>query len=330
MAYVGATTLTLVDWAKLQDPNNQQARVVELLSQTNPILEDMLWLEGNLPTGHQTTLRTSLPEAQWRVLNYGVQTGKSTAAQITDTCGMLETYSEVDIDLAMLNGNTRQFRLSEDRAFIEGINQQQARTLFYGNANVNPERYTGLAPRYATADATVDLSGNQVIDAGGTGSTNASIWMVVWGDDTVHGIYPKGSQAGLTVRDLGEDTAIDPEGGKYQVYRTRFQWKCGLTVRDYRYIVRIANIDVSTLRGGSAPDLVDLMASAMLSVPSMSMGRPVFYLNRTVASAYNRQARTAPGLQIAREQVGGMIYSDFQGVPMKVVDVLLNTEARVV
>ena len=56
--------------------------IIELLSQTNEILDDMLVVEGNLPTGHQTTIRTGLPQATWRLLNQGVQPGKSTTALV--------------------------------------------------------------------------------------------------------------------------------------------------------------------------------------------------------------------------------------------------------
>ena len=115
------------------------------LSQTNEILDDMMVVEGNLPTGHKTTVRTGLPQATWRLLNQGVPNAKSTTAQIVDTCGNLETYSVIDKDIADLNGNTAEFRLSEVRAFLEGMSQQVASTLIYGNQH-EPERFTGLRP----------------------------------------------------------------------------------------------------------------------------------------------------------------------------------------
>src|SRR5215469_18727399 len=88
--------ITYADWARRVDPDGKVALIVELLSQTNEILDDMLVREGNLPTGHRTTVRTGIPSATWRLFNYGVPTTKSTTAQITDSCGMLETYSVVD------------------------------------------------------------------------------------------------------------------------------------------------------------------------------------------------------------------------------------------
>jgi hypothetical protein len=46
-------------------------------------------------------------------LNYGVASSKSRTAQVTDSCGMLEAYAEIDKALADLNGNSAAFRLSE-------------------------------------------------------------------------------------------------------------------------------------------------------------------------------------------------------------------------
>jgi hypothetical protein len=166
--------------------------------QTNEILDDMRWMEGNLPTVHRTTMRTGLPQGTWRLLNSGVQPAKSTTTQVTDACGMLETYSEIDKALADLNGNTAEFRLSEDKAFLEGLNQQMAQALFYGNQERNPEYFTGLAPRFNSLDTSTDKIGSNIVGAGGNGSANTSIWLVVWGDATVHGIFPKAARPGCS------------------------------------------------------------------------------------------------------------------------------------
>ena len=122
--------VTLQDIARREDPNGKIDKIVEMLTQTNEVLQDMHWQEGNLTTGHKTTIRTGLPDVAWRLLNYGVKDSKSTPAQITDTCGMLEGYAEIDKKLADLNGNTAEFRLSEDRAFLESMNQEFTRALF--------------------------------------------------------------------------------------------------------------------------------------------------------------------------------------------------------
>ena len=248
MATINSTVLSLLDWAKRIDPDGKTAAIAELLSQYNEILTDMQWMEGNLPTGHRTIVRTGLPTVAWRLLNAGVATSKSTTAQIDEQTGMLEAWSEVDRDLAELNGNVGAFRLSEASAFIESMNQEMAQTLFYGNSGVSPEEFTGFSPRYSSLSA---VNGSNVITGSGAGADNSSVWLVVWGPQTVHGIYPKGSKAGLVHEDLGLAT-IESAGGigtgtRMRAYRDHWQWKCGIALKDWRYVVRIPNIDISAL-----------------------------------------------------------------------------------
>ena len=333
MAVLPTTHPTLLDVTKRLDPNGKIDAIAEILNQTNPILDDMVWLEGNLPTGHRTTVRTGLPTPTWRKLYGGVQPTKSTTIQITDSTGMLEAYAEVDKALADLNGNTAAFRLSEDRAHIEGMNQEMVSTLFYGNEGTEPEAFTGLAPRFNSLSA---ANGENIIQSPSIeGNDNASIWLIVWGPNTVHGIYPKGSKAGLSVDDKGQVTIenIDGQGGRMEAYRTHYRWDAGITVRDWRYIVRI-QYDQEDLKkdiedGG--PDLADLMVDAIERIPSLSMGRPVFYMNRRAKSFLRRQLSSATkNSTLAREEVGGKKVDVFDGIPVRVTDALTNNEAAVV
>lgn len=329
--------VTLLDIAQSMDPQGKVADVAELLTQTNEILLDMPWFEGNLPTGHQGTIRTGLPTAVWRQFYQGVPPSKSQRAKITDACAMLETRSEVDVDEANLNGNASAFRLSEATAFVEGLNQTMADSLIYGNATVNPERFNGLAPRYSAISGATN--GQNIIDAGGTGSDNTSIWLVVWGKQTAFGIYPKGSQAGLTHKDLGEYDAFDANQNRFRAYGDLWQWKCGVHVKDWRYIVRIANIDVSNLVAeSSAADLTKLLVRAFARIPLPGMGNAVFYANRTVKEMLSIQAlaksNNALSITEALRQFGGVDVSikelRFMGVPIRTVDRIVTTEARVV
>jgi len=328
MATLSTTNPTLADVAKRQDPDGKIDTIVELLAETNEVLDDMTFLEGNLPTGHRTTIRSGLPSSTWRKLNYGVQPSKSTTVQVTDTAGMLEAYAEVDKALADLNGNSASFRLSEDRAFLESMNQTMATTLFYGDTGTDPEKFMGLAPRYSSTSAE---SGDNIIVGGGSGADNTSIWLVVWGPNTVHGIYPKGSQAGLKHQDLGEVTLEDAASGKYQGYRTHYKWDIGLTLRDWRYVVRIPNIDVSNLTkdASSGADLVDLMVQAVEKVPNLGLGRATFYGNRTVSSILRRQITNANNVRIGMDEVAGKRVMTFDGIPFRRNDAITNAEAVV-
>lgn len=331
MAVKGTSNPTLVDVAKRLDPEGRIDTIVEILNETNEIIDDMTMLEGNLPTGHRTTVRSGLPAATWRKLNYGVQPTKSTTVPIQDATGMLENYAEVDKDLADLNGNTATFRLSEDRAFLEGMNQDFANTLFYGDTDVNPERFMGLTPRFN--DKAGAENGDNIIlaDASPSGSDQTSIWLVVWGPNTVHGIYPKGKMAGLHMKDLGEVTLEDAAGGKYQGYRTHYKWDVGLTVRDWRYVVRIANVDTSALTkdASAGADLIDTMVQAVEIPPNLSMGRAAFYCNKTVRSFLRRQITNKSNINLTLENFAGKKVVAFDGIPVRRCDAILNTEAIV-
>jgi hypothetical protein len=338
MATIGFNALTLTDWAKRVDPSGDGiSPVVELLNQSNEILMDMPWVEGNLPTGHRTTVRTGLPSVAWRKLNYGVAQSKSTTVTVDDACGMLEAFGQVDKDLAELNGTTAAFRLSESMAFIEAMNQTMATTLFYGDSEQNPERFLGLAPRYSTISGATN--GQNILSAGTvTGGDGTSIWLLGWGENTVHGIFPKGSTAGLQHEDLGLDTVTDAVGGKYRAYLDRYQWKCGLALRDWRYVVRGANIDVSALvadTAGTTVRIIELMSRMIDRIPNFGGCRPAFYMNRTVFSmlrvhALNRSAN-ALGLEQAMDQFGNPIRGglSFLGIPIRRVDAITNSEAQI-
>lgn len=342
MATIADGVLTLMDFAKRVDPETNQAstKIAELLSQQNAILDDMLWKEGNLTTGHRTVMRTGLPESTWRKLNGGVAPTKSSTVQVDEACGMLHQRGQIDKDLAMLNGGTSSFRASENLAHMEAMAQDLAQTVFYGDHTVNPERFLGLAPRYSTISGATN--GQNVLDAGGTGSDNTSIWLAGWGERSGHGIVPKGSKVGLQhteIKDGSGDGCTDAEdanGYKFRAFVDEYQWKCGLSIADWRYFVRICNIDVSNLVAeSSAADLIKFMSRSLDRLPSESDIKPVFYANRTVFSALRIQAlnksNSALSIEDALNQFGKSRKElQFQGVPVRKVDQLLNTEARIV
>ena len=335
MTTLSASFPTLLDVAKRMDPNGKAAKIAEMLSQDNEVLDDMPWIEGNLPTGHRVTVRTGLPTAAWRKLNQGVPRSKSNVAQIDETTAMLEAWSDVDKDIAELNGLESDFRLSESSAFIESMNQTMASTVFYGNSVSAPESFLGFAPRFDDVPTTAGGAENRdnVIDAGGTGSTNTSIWLIGWGPNSVHGIYPKGSTAGLQHSDLGLDTVLDANGNPYRAYRDHYQWKCGIALRDWRYVVRIANIDVTALVSDAAAgaNLINLLTKALERIHSLNGVRPVFYMNRTVRSILRQQQVSAvKNSTLSVEELYGKRVLMASEVPVRRTDALLNTEARVV
>ncbi len=237
---------------------------------------------------------------------------------------MLEAYSEVDVKLANLGGNAGGVRLSKARAFLEAMSQEMQSTVIYGSAAA-PEEFIGLAPRYSDTSAG---NGDNILLGGGTGSTdNTSIWLIEWGDDQISGIYPKGSKAGLGHEDLGIETK-QSTAGLMRVFRDHWMWDCGIALMDWRYVGRIANIDVSNLSSASdAADLLYLMADLEERIES-GTGRRAFYMNRTVRRFLRHQTQQAvsAGAGITFENVAGKTIAMFGDTPVRRVDAILNTE----
>lgn len=330
MTALAANNPTLLDVAKRLDPDGRIASIVEILNATNPVLDDLTFVEGNLPTGHRTTIRTGLPAPTWRKLYGGVQPSKSTTVQVTDSAGMLEAYAEVDKALADLNGNTAAFRLSEDAAHIEGMGQEMAQTLFYGNEGTEPEAFTGLAPRYNSLSAE---NADNIIDAGGNDSDLTSIWLCVWGNQTGHGIYPKDSMAGLQMTDKGQVTVenVDGNGGRMEAYRTHYRWDAGLSIRDWRYFVRIANVDVSNLNTlANTKDIINWMIQASERIPELGKGRAAFYMNRRLREKLRLGILEKVSSNLSWETVSGQRVMTFDDIPVRRTDALINTESRVI
>ena len=319
--------LTLLDVAKRLDPNGNAATIVELLNQNNEMLMDIPYVEGNLPTGHRITQRVGLPDVYFRKLNQGVPTSKSRTVQVDEACGLLEARGSIDVELAKLNGNSAAYRMQENMAFIEAMNETMLETVFYGDTSINPERFLGLSTRYSSTSAE---NGQNIIS--GSGASNlASVWLVGWSPTTIHGIYPKGTTAGIEHKDLGEGDEFDGSNNRYRAYMDQYIWRNGIAVRDWRYAVRIANIDTSALtkNAASGADLLDLMVRALERIQSVSGVTPRFYANRTIRSFLRRQTLNKTTNTLTFDTVGGKPVVSFCDVPVRVVDRLTNAESVV-
>lgn len=327
-----STFTTLLDFRNRLDPNNRIAKVIELLNRQDDILNDIPWVEANGILGHQTTVRTGLPTPAWKKLNYGVVQTKSRTAHITDSIGHLFQVAEVDKDLAELNGLKAEWMLSEHMPFIEAMNQEFASTLIYGNEGTDPAEFTGLSIRYSDQSAE---NGDHILTSAATpdNADNTSIWLIGWGENTVHGIYPKGSTAGISEKDWGL-IALESQGGtglRGQAYRNDYSWKCGLSVRDWRYIVRI-QFDLENVipAATSGPDLILLMAQAIRRLPSLGICKPVFYGNRDALDALDGQMNYGGRMQYSNvKDASGQEVEGFRKIPVRRSDAILSTETGI-
>lgn len=311
--------------------------IIELMNQTNDIITDIPFMESNHSDGHLTRIRTGLPEVYWRRLYQGTPPSKAQFSQVKEVCGMLEALMELDVaEVALYGDRAKTFRLSEGKAFAEAMRQKVARTLFYGDSNVNPDEFNGLAMRYPSKTSP------NVIDAGGTGGRCTSMYLICWGANTAHGLYPKGSTGGLSTEDLGKYMTQDSDGRKFQVVGDMYNWQCGLTVRDWRAVVRIANIPVGRLilpKGESGfVDLHRLSVMAKNRMPENMRNQAIWYCNADVLTALELQATDAGNVTLTyRTQdaaQGGPLFRSTQitslhGRPIRQCDALAVTEKTI-
>lgn len=324
------TNPTLLDVLSATGVDGKYLVIGEVLRQATPILDDMTVVEGNLPNGNECSIRTGLPKGTWRRYYGGTQPSKGTQAKVFDRCGMLSAISEVDRDLANRANNLNAFRAQEDAAHIQGMSNTLAAAMFYDDETDTEDSITGLAPRYNDLSA---KNADNIINAGGTGTDNRSIWLVGWSPNTVFSIYPKGSVGGLQMFDYGQQPHVESDGSIYQVYRSEYKWDIGVCVKDWRYAVRICNIDKSALTAdaSSGADLPSLMLDAWARLPETNTIRPVFYMDRYTRTMYwHQMSNGVKNSTLTFMDVGGHAALTFQGTtPVHCVDAL-NTDETLV
>lgn len=327
-------SMSFSEAAKRTDPTGRAAMIVEILDQMNEITGDAPTKEGNLEIGHQIATRTSIPTPTWVGPNTGISATTSGVGNDIEPIGMLANKSLVDIHVANFGGNLQANLLSESKAVLEGMTQEMAGTLIYGNQTTAPNEFDGFAPRFNSLTGT---TGENIISGGGSGSDNTSIWLVGWGDRKVNLIFPKGSSAGLTqmnrgIVDVTATAGSGDTGATYPAYMTYFYWKTGLCVEDWRYVSRGCNIDVSNLRAkSSAADLIEMMIRMTHRIPNLKACSPRFYANRTVIEQLDIQTRddVQTGGGLTYSNVNGERQLSFRGIPIKVVDQITLAEATI-
>ncbi len=330
MSTLGANYLTLADRMKRTENGKIAAEIIEMMSETNEVLQDANALQCNDGSNHITTIRTGLPSAVFRKLYGFVPSSKSTTEQVKDVTGMLETYSIVDVDLVDKSENPKKFRLSESSAFIEAMNQKLQETIFYGSIKENAAAFDGLTARYSKKSTDSKKIGYNIIDAGGTGNDNTSIWFVTWGDLHTSLLYPQGSQAGIQHKDDGILTETSSTGGKRKVYQDHFKMDVGLSVRDWRSTCRIANIDVSNLSTENAADLEDLLNQAYYKIRRFAKtGKTYIYCNSTILMHFEAQLKSKTNVNFTIKEYLNDNILHYKNIPIRECEQITCEEVAV-
>ncbi len=330
MTTLGANYLTLADRMKRTENGKMAAEIIEMMTETNEVLQDASALQCNDGSSHITTIRTGLPTAVFRNLYGYVPTSKSTTEQVKDVTGMLETYSVVDVDLVDKSESPKKFRLSESTAFIEAMNQKLSETIFYGSIKENAAAFDGLSVRYSKKSTDAKKIGSNVIDAGGTGSDNTSIWFITWGDLHTSLLYPQGSQAGIQHKDDGILTETSTTGGKRKVYQDHYKMDVGLSLRDWRSTCRIANISISALGQEGAPDLENLLNQAYYKIRRFAKtGKTCIYCNSTVLMYFEAQLKAKTNVNFTIKEYLNENILHYKNIPIRECEQISCSEDKV-
>lgn len=345
MATLTPGVFTYSEWAARMDSTGKTSTLVNLLSQENGILDDALAVECQSGNAYEFTQVVKLPTPSRRSYNQGITPSQGAVAKQVATCTEYADLSLIDQSLARLGGNLAELRGNEDTLHLQAMGQLVASDLFYSNRTTDPTQFTGLGNIYNTVNPAISNIATNVIDCGGVGSTNASMWLVTWGPNQIHTIFPKGLPAGLQHMDQGLQNAYDAQNRLFLAYQTWMQWNMGLAIHDWRYAVRAANIDVTLLGGGSSANLIGTLAKMVMKppvmpagvgpvqtsdVPTITTGRSAIYVNRTVYLALDQQAQNKTNVLLQMKEWDGHTILSYRGIPIRIVDALLNTESRVV
>lgn len=329
MAYEKGGVATLAEIEEFYKGQKLDTTMIELMNQTNDILTDIPFREANKTDGHETRIRTGLPEVYFRRLYRGTPVSKSQFNRVTEGFGMLESRMELDVKEKELYAEAfNAYRLSEGLAHTEALRQKAAKLLFYGDHKQNADEFDGLATRYSKKDMP------NVIDAGGTGKNLTSIYLASWGPTTVHGLFPKHSVAGLKHEDLGKYTTADGNGYKFEVYGDLFSWNIGLAVRDWRSVVRIVNIDTTklTLAAGKEGyvDLKTLLIRAKNKMPEAMRAKAVWYASESVLTGLEIQSADKSNVHLTYgEYFGSKNVPVLHGRPIRQCDAISEAETEV-
>lgn len=331
MTTLATNHLTILDLMKQTVGDSIETDIAEIMSESSDLLKTLHVKECNDGTHNKSVVRHGLPKGTFRKIYGFVPTEKSTTEQVEDVTGELEAYSTVDIDLIDHSKNPAQARLNETRAFIEGMAQTAQETIIYGSKKENEAAFDGLAVRYSTKSNDKKNIGFNIVDGGGSGSDNTSIWFITTSENDVALIYPNGSKAGIQHFNDGVLTEMDSKGGKRKVYQDHFKHSLGLTIKDWRSTCRIANIDVSDLIAGNV-DLLDLMRKAYFKINKYikKSGQKTFiFCNSTVAEALDKAAADKANIQLNIKEYCGDNITHYKNIPILTIESILETEDKV-
>jgi hypothetical protein len=369
MSVISQNYYSFKDLALAMGKDMSAADVINMASRNKPILEDALALPCNDGTKHKTLIKKGLPTYVLKALYGGVPASRGNKMQVEDTCSVIASAAEIEVDYIDIfekAEDKKSARLEEASDHVEALGQGVETLVIYGNSATNPRAPRGLVQRYSSLTAE---NGKNIIHgagtiAGGDSGKCTSVWFITWDSSTVHLIYPKGANAGVKQEDNGKINKEGPEG-TYFVYRDDFSWHVGVSLRDWRYVVRIAGINAEDLLAfvnaqktfkyyasagnsvvananvadGSGADVESLLISTADNIVGLfklayyqhegrnqQKGKTFIYANTLVVASLDFMVDLGmPGFSKSEIENGGEVLK-FRGIKIRECAAILNTE----
>ena len=344
MATIGNSFRGIIDHYASTNRNGDVIPAIEALHRLNPLMQDAHVIDCNDGSGHISRIRTGLGDVAWGQLYKGIIQSKGTSMQVRDTTGFVERLATIDVRYLEKVKNPAAERADEANVALEAIAQDVQVNFFYADTATTPERFKGVAARY-NAIANGGAAASQIIDGGGTGSNNTSIWILGWGPSGTSLITPEGSTAGIQRKDMGVQRVYDELNRPYFAKEEYFRQDIGVKVSDWRQNVRIANIDINAVKAGT----VDLFALLRRGYYKMQNRRdslientdgnvtgikPIIYMNRDLLEALDALSTNSGAsdnkIRLMPEEIAGKEIKGYREMPIRETDALINAEQRVI
>lgn len=333
---------TYIEWATRMDRTGKIAALINLQSQCNSVMDEMMAEMCQNATSYDYTQVVALPTIVRRQYNQGVAYTQAAAAKQVTTTVQYADHVRIDKSLADLNNQRAALRTKEIRLHMQAMSQQIASDLFYSGSTPDPTQFVGLANIYWTIAAANSPIAANVLNAGGSSETCASVWLIGWGERQIHSIFPNGMPAGMVHEDKGLQQTLDANSNWYYAWTDWIEQNIGICVEDWRWAARLANIDVTLFGGGSEANLINGLALLTKKPPLQASGvgpvqdsddpadvvmaRNAIYYNRTVDGALDIQAQNKNNVLLSMMEWDGHPILGYRGIPCRIVDKLTITE----
>lgn len=315
---------TLLDIMNQIGPDGNLLTVAEVLQKETPMFKDAVWVEANDVTQHIYSRRTSLPKSEMLMYNKGVKGNIGTTEQVISGLSARGNRPWYDARLVDLAPNKSEYRNQQSRAVIMGIGQEFESDIIYGNKASDSAKFDGIESYVDT------LENDMVVSAGvGDGEKNTSAYVVCW--DVTSGAfmaYPRGTTAGVKYEDKGKRSKDMEDGSVLEVYEDYVEVSGGLCVADKRAIGRYCNINVTDPVVNTFDE--NKLILLLNKLPAMLRSKAVIYVSRSLKAAIEIRMNSKENAYYTRENVFGEQVTMFQGTPIRLDEMISETEEAVV